>query len=223
MPIFRLDNKNIHFAHVPKCGGTSVETALSDAGIKLSLMDGLFWNFSNERWYKSSPQHMVAADFTTLFTQDFIDFSFTVVRDPVERFLSAFNFNRRRIGHTISIDRFLGKLERRNDFFSYQLDNHFVPAARFAPEEAEVFYLENGLDQVTKWLNLKFNTDLNIQISKKNKGKYTGQGSSTWRTLMKQNIFPKSPTLETLTVDQRSRIEKLYREDYYKFFPSGTP
>ena len=37
MPFFQLASKLVYFAHVPKCGGTSVERGLMDNGLKMAF------------------------------------------------------------------------------------------------------------------------------------------------------------------------------------------
>lgn len=148
LPIFRVDKKNVYFVHVPKCGGTTVEQSLVASGFSLSFLDLNFSMKDMNRWYNSTPQHVPEKYRRTLFSDDFFDYEFALVRDPVARFLSAFNHRRRTIGRTVSLDSFLKRLVRRvnsfDDYFGYKFDNHFLPASRFLSERQKSTILKTA-------------------------------------------------------------------------------
>ena len=50
MPFFQLASKLVYFAHVPKCGGTSVERGLMDNGLKMAFRDGQWWDRAENSW-----------------------------------------------------------------------------------------------------------------------------------------------------------------------------
>ena len=154
MPIFRSADKVFYFAHVPRCGGTSVEDGIAAAGAPLSFLDRKHHARRSAVWTKTSPQHALARDIEPLFAEGFVDHSFAVMRDPVARFVSAFNFNRDNelIDAGTSVDDFAAELARRGDGFAGAFDNHFVPASEIAPANARLFRLEDGLAAVGAWL-----------------------------------------------------------------------
>lgn len=223
MPLFRVADKIVLFTHVPKCAGGSIEQALQANGYPLSFYDGQFWRRAKTAWYQSSPQHLERAQIDRLFAPAFFDYEFAVVRDPVDRLLSAFNHQRRRIGRTVSFDRFLSRLEARvashDDYFSWQFDNHFLPAARFIGDGATVFHLEDGLASAFGVLSADLGITLDPPIARHNTKSYDiSQSASALKETVKRRVLPASPTRDILTSAQIERARALYAEDYARFW-----
>lgn len=221
MPLFRSNGKVIFFAHIPKCGGTTIEYALKAAGVHLSFIDESWWSADATAWCKSSAQHATLSDLRVLLDTSLFDYQFTVIRDPVARFLSAFNHNRRarRIPFYSTLEQFLGKIEKRTDYFGYSMDNHFVPASRFVDSSCEVFRLEDGLERVVR--RLADVTDGALEIDPKHHGALPlndKSGETLLRRVVKTHLMPKIPRSEALQEDTLQRIRKLYAEDFERFY-----
>lgn len=217
MPIFRVNGKMIHFVHVPKCGGTSIENALLEHDIALGFINERWWRQKNKLWYKSSPQHISRDDLSTLFPEGFFDYEFAIIRDPVSRFISAFNHNRRarRIWPFSTLEAFVRKIEKRKDYFGWEMDNHFLPASRFLSETCEVFRLEDGTDPVSDRLLEISEGAIRLNIKRKNVRLLNDTTSEThFRKLVKAYLMPKIPSKENLMPETFQRIKALYREDY---------
>lgn len=86
MPVVRYKDKICHFAHIPKCGGSSVEFYLKRSGAHVAFLDNSFVS-SAKLWNISSPQHVDGNSLSRLFPSSFFDFSFAVVRNPYTRFI----------------------------------------------------------------------------------------------------------------------------------------
>lgn len=227
MPFFRHASRNIYFVHVPKCGGTSVEHALMASGIKLSFLDERFGLHDYVPWNRSSPQHLIHLDRTRLFDDGFFDFEFALIRDPVHRFLSAFNHHRRSIGVFVTLSQFVDRIERRNrkfdDYFGYRHDNHFVPAARFCTPQTKVFRLEDGMARFFEAISAEIGVSLR-EVPRENVRDYSFTRSGTWlRRGLKRAFSEDSPKLRDLSPEMVERIRALYREDYERFAELAVP
>lgn len=221
MPILRSGGRNILFIHIPKCGGTTLEHTLAASGIAWSFLDERFGLHDYTPWNRSSPQHLTGQDRERLFASDFFDYEFAVMRDPVRRFLSAFNHHRRTIGTFVSFSGFLDRLERRcrehDDYFGYRFDNHFVPAARFLSDRTEVMLLEDGMDACLATLSSRLGVKL-APVQSDNVRKYDFTHSDVWaKRLIKKAFTSDSPKVSELSADQLVRIRRLYAEDYDRF------
>ena len=157
MPLFRSNGRNIYFAHVPRCGGTSVEDYLGAKFGELSLHDPKFRDRRRGRWYKTSPQHILAEQLNVLFAPGFIDEAFAVVRHPVDRLRSAFHFQRdfeKTIEPTMTLAEFVDKLSDPGFRYSRAFDNHFQPQVKIVPKQARIFRFEDGLDAVLDHIDM---------------------------------------------------------------------
>ncbi len=68
MPIIRADSKLIFFAHVPKCGGSAVQTYLNNRFGPLAFEDRRFLSVpERKRWSKTSPQHVDVETLNRMF------------------------------------------------------------------------------------------------------------------------------------------------------------
>ena len=220
MPIFRAGARIYYFAHVPKCGGTSVELALQEAGFPLSFRDTRWRGKRDDGWYRTSPQHIPLRHLTDLFDPGLFDHSFAIVRNPVDRFLSAFNHNRTagRIRPLRTIPEFLDRLTRTPDFQAEKFDNHFLPAARFIPDTAQVFHLEDGMQPVSDWLHRTSEGAIGIEIGHRNQRDWAAVPAQPRNRL---NPFAKpkavAVALNDLDTETRQRILQVYAEDIDRF------
>lgn len=223
MPILRVKHKNIYFAHVPKCGGSTVEHNLIRLGYSVSFLNVDYYNPGEANWSVTSPQHISLQNLEKYFKKNFFDYSFAVVRDPVDRFISAYNFKRGTIGWFVSFERFLTMLEshveRTGSFSINKYDNHFTPASQLVPEASEIFYLENGLLNVFRELENRIGLVEINEIVSQNTGQYSDFLAKTpAHKFVKDNFVRVSPKRKNLSTSQVERIKALYVEDYDRFY-----
>ncbi|WP_165589927.1 sulfotransferase family 2 domain-containing protein [Phaeobacter italicus] len=161
-PITCCNNKIAHFAHVPKCGGVSVEFYAMKTGIQLAFWDSHYVSHpAPQKWNISSPQHIDGPSLARLIPPAFLDFGFAVVRDPISRLKSAFKFQML-VERKIETDRLLSDFVREDLIEAAgtlgKWDNHFLPQSQFLiPKMSyQVFRLEDGLDQVKTFMDAQF-------------------------------------------------------------------
>ena len=96
MPIFEKDNQAIMFVHVPKAAGTSVEEVFCSNGFKMSYRRGGRYGELTEFDIANgcSPQHMHAKLLEKNFDAAKFDYVFGIVRSPLDRLVSEYNFRR---------------------------------------------------------------------------------------------------------------------------------
>lgn len=152
MPVYRINGALHYFAHVPKCGGQSVEAYLDDrVGAPAFRNNEHFDRSPDRRWSRTSPQHVTWTDFVRIVPESWIETCFAVVRHPLARLVSEYNFlslARRALPANLGFEEWLAEIprQRRQRVFSY--DNHLRNQWEFFPETARVFRLEDGLDAV---------------------------------------------------------------------------
>ena len=158
MPIITIRERMIHFAHVPKCAGTSVTTYLKNVSDSISFVDPRhFTHDKSTLWNKSSPQHIDGLSLSRLFPQrNFFNGWFAVVRNPIDRFISAFNFQitvAKSISGEADINDFAKSLNYQTITTTGFFDNHFMPMTHFFLPNTNytVVKVENGLHHLTSW------------------------------------------------------------------------
>ncbi len=162
MPIFRANEKIYYFSHIPKCAGTSIEDYIQKLTQKrLAFLDRQYYRGSIKTFKNSSPQHILGVEVAQLFGIDFFDDYFAVVRNPYERFKSAFIFQKyinKKIPDEICINQFAKQLFELKSGIWGLYDNHFLPQMHFFYPGAnyKVFKIENGLDNVKKYIDTIF-------------------------------------------------------------------
>lgn len=157
MPIFKSGSKLIFYAHVPKCGGSAIAWYLKERFGQIAFSDS---RFTDERtsppWTRTSPQHIDHASLSRLFPPGFFDATFTIVRHPVARVVSAYHFQvdvERLIPQSTDFSEWLSDLEERLAEDPFVFDNHVRPMDDIVPEGAKVFYLEHGADALVPWFD----------------------------------------------------------------------
>ncbi len=200
MPIYRHKSCVIYFAHVPKCGGTSVEAYLQSCLGAPAFLMPRYRARAGKVWTVTSPQHVAWADMARLFPADFFDESFAVVRHPVDRILSAYVFQRdveKTLPESVDLDDFINRLARPRFRNRPVFDNHFRLQSDIVPPDAKVFRLEDGLDAVKAHIDkLADGTDKTAEIGRRLAGK---------------------SDKPVLTAEQRARLERIYAADFERF------
>jgi hypothetical protein len=208
VPIIKFDGKIFNFIHIPKCGGSSIENYLAKiTGVKIDFQDRDFGGRSY-RWSNSSPQHVDKDGFDALFPTDFFDGTFTVVRNPIDRFWSAFNHNRHKTG-AIKIDQCPNFFVQ--DIFQWRscqrgwMDNHFLPQTEFLRQDVELFLfkMEDGLEIVKSFIDQKIvgttNSNDMPHVEKAVSGEAAGR------------------RVTTLTAESIETISRVYELDFKAF------
>lgn len=152
MPIFRIENQLHFFAHVPKCAGASVEAYLRARFGSLAFQNSSYYRLpEHARWTRSSPQHVDIRSLELLFPRDWISSSFSVVRHPVTRLRSAYDYQKtgeKSVPDGVDINAWILTWIETREAKPFQFDNHPRPASDLVPKDATVFRLEDGLDDV---------------------------------------------------------------------------
>lgn len=218
MPLTRIGDRLIYFAHVPKCGGTSVEQAFRDLGHEWGFLAGGWKAQGASSWVRSVPQHLPADALERLFPPGFFDYRFALVRDPVDRFLSAVNHNRQNgnLPWWMGLGGVLRRLEARSDHLLHRCDNHFLPACRFLPPGTEVFRLEDGMEGLCAALAREVDPGFaTLPFGRANARRYNATASpSWWKARIKAAAQPRLPARAALDPATLGRIAALYAEDY---------
>ena len=207
MPIFRIGDTLHYYAHVPKCGGSSVEAYLRTRFGSLAFLNTRYLDLPEQaRWTRSSPQHLALADLHRLIPPDWIASSFAVVRHPVKRLISAFQFQVEVEGTVAalwSIDEFFDDWLKRAEAEPFLYDNHLRPQSDLVPDGAAIFRLEDGMAPLVAHLDsLAGNSEGPREIPKENVRK-KGMAPDAERMI---------PASETL-----ARIADYYAEDFRRF------
>ena len=208
MPIFKAGAQLVFYAHVPKCGGSSVSQYLSQRFGPVAFNDKHHLRHDPKtQWTRSSPQHVDARSLARLFPPGFFDAVFTIVRHPVGRLISAYHFQMEYEGRILSrggFSEWLSELPEliAEDPFIY--DGHVRSMSDFVPKGAKVFHVEHGLDALVPWFDALTGTEAAPRaVPMANK-----RGRS---------LGAKAPPLVTPTPRELEQIAKLYAEDFRRF------
>lgn len=147
MPLIYSGGKKVFFAHIPKTGGTSIQDYLFNRFGSLTLL-GRHRQYKNGSSLIVSATHLSAYDLEEILPTD-LDWSFAIVRDPVQRLISEYRFQRgasrtSRIGFSIWLRIMIAAARRDPRIY----DNHIRPQVDFLLEGTEIFRIENGLDKI---------------------------------------------------------------------------
>ncbi len=156
MPVFKIGGKLCYFAHIPKCGGSSVVAYLQERVGPVGFFAPLKWHDGAERWSRTSPQHIDWASLQHLLPEAILDAVFVVVRHPVARIVSAYHFQvevELTAPCTITFSNWLKQQLERSEADPFTVDNHVRPQIDFIPENCTVFHLEHGLDAIVPYLD----------------------------------------------------------------------
>lgn len=207
MPICRAGSKVIYFAHVPKCGGTSVEHYLTQRFGPLGMLDPHFNQRSPaEAWSLTPPQHIPDVLRVALLPNSLFDAIFATVRHPATRLQSVFLFQRDIEGALpahIGFETWIERIPRLRGTTPDAFSGHLRAMSDLVPQSAEIFRLEIDFDRIIPWLDaLTGTSDAPRTLPRRNV-----------RTERAQDAAPPPP----ISPQALERIARLYAADYTRF------
>ncbi len=147
MPIFTKNKLSICFVHIPKCGGTSVEQLLVRNG-----WDMFFYDASQKSTISglrfNSPQHCTMEQLDAIFDMQKFDLIFSLVRKPLARVRSEYNWQCSYHKTTLPFQEWLPQVLTRSKNDPKAYDSHLMPATDFIDDRVDVFRLEDQTQQL---------------------------------------------------------------------------
>lgn len=149
MPLASNSKHTIFFAHVPKCGGSSVEDYLVRRfGGPLSIRNRRDAWAKPRRGIITSASHISATDLEYFLPAN-LTYSFALVRDPIERALSQYRFQTGTSKTSrLSFSAWLNVMIRCARMDPRVYENHIRPQSDLVPADTEFFRLEEGFDSL---------------------------------------------------------------------------
>lgn len=144
MPFIQHNGKCILFIHIPKAGGTSIESWMKGiAPLRL-------FSVGVPHASRCTPQHYRMQDIRSILGDGFFDYALAVVRNPYDRIESEYRMRAQLAkqgfwkafpAFSLWIEDNLDRQKREK----FHLDNHLRPQWEFIGQDVEIFQLENGL------------------------------------------------------------------------------
>ncbi len=154
MPFIDHQGRRSLFVHIPKTGGTSIETWLKGIGPLRLYRNGI------PQALKVSVQHLTYTDIRLILGDDYFDYGFTIVRNPFRRLESEY-----RMRSDLATDGVLGRvavfpvwvrtqIEMMQKAVFHQ-DGHFRPQIDYVSNHIEIFRFEEGIDSIIAKVSAK--------------------------------------------------------------------
>jgi hypothetical protein len=157
VPVYRINGQNVLFIHIPKAAGTSVHSWLSEHGAYALYYDGA------HKQLPCTPRHFHVDLLKDVLGAGFIDYAFTITRDPLSRAMSEYKWRSAQRPQVVKVrnlktgfrsvkkygfEPWFERAVALNAQDPFHLDNHLRPQVAFsAYPGCKVFRLEDGLDQ----------------------------------------------------------------------------
>lgn len=162
MTLLSANGKLFYFAHIPKTGGSSIETAMRKAGARRAL------HFHKRLDYvRCNLQHMHAELFDTFVPPKFYDAGFCVIRHPIARLVSEYRWRQTLDQAKLPFDIWVRRQIAAYATDPYVLDNHIRPQHAFIGRKIKVFRFEHGMDailgNISQMTGLALNPDTHVR------------------------------------------------------------
>ncbi|GAA4719413.1 hypothetical protein GCM10023216_05060 [Isoptericola chiayiensis] len=206
MPIYLRDDKSVLFVHVPKTGGSSIETALRRSDFNQYDRDSATGTDQPNWFRRCSPQHIHAERLRETYRIKRFTAVFLVVRDPIARFRSevAHRARKHRIRFTDeSVESWTRTMFAKYQKDPYVLDNHLRPQSEFVLRKAQVYRYEDGLSAALADLDKRFDLAIDTEVPHR-------LNSGERRPGFSSSDVPISRGTEAL-------LREFYREDFEAF------
>lgn len=179
MPIFQHPTRGrVLFIHIPKTAGSSVEKWLQAHGFELEKLNN---------WDGTHAQH---ATKETYDQWGEFDYKFTIVREPLARFVSSMGFRGIQPGDADRTARdIIQKFPKRRRLLQHW-SNHLTPQIEFLDDDVEIFRFEQDFST-----SISEALELPGPLPHENPSRY-----------------PTAP--HHLTIDTQMKIIEIYKDDY---------
>jgi hypothetical protein len=147
MPFIDHQGRRSLFVHIPKTGGTSIETWLKGIGPLRLYRNGI------PQALKVSVQHLTYTDIRLILGDDYFDYGFTIVRNPFRRLESEYSMR-----SDLATDGVLGRVAVFPVWVRTQIemmqkavfnqDGHFRPQIDYVSNHIAIFRFEEGIDSI---------------------------------------------------------------------------
>lgn len=176
MPIFIKNNYSIYFSHIPKTAGSSIYVAFAESGWSIfnvqkrlspdstySILSNRFGIDSSKSLISIKPHrfsihHALFKNWSKWYTPDE---SFSIIRDPVERYRSAILYQYPRLNRKFkspqSYSSFIISILKYIPYSAYFIsDYHFLPQCKFVDQSTKLFlYSSNWQQELVKHYDIQ--------------------------------------------------------------------
>lgn len=191
---FLVNKKPLLFIHIPKTGGTYVENLLKESGYHVGIYDK-FLESCNKcklpkvngkkkskckcKFWHIPPKYNSKINFNNFIT-------FTIVRNPIDRFVSEFNYNKygdlerysKKLNSKSNINKFAKFLKKNKNKNIYKGNCHLLNQSEYLTDYygnkvENILHQENLNDELLNFsnkynLNINFDKDVDKNIKQKN-------------------------------------------------------